>query len=181
MTTIPKNLLFLFSFLISIRAFGAEATPVIVKEDGRERVLLQFALTPDNIDLEVPKLYRQQADGGDPGYRLKEGGQFDVYIKREYFPVQIPESCCDSHLVLTMPYTNPTAEGGVTNVAAQKDVFDRIRQLKVTGKGTVPIAIDLTYYVEIEGRDPLKVKLRERQIYFRHKGHYIGHVKATAP
>jgi hypothetical protein len=173
----PILKLVLFLFCSTGFASAVEPVPIILNEDGRERVLLQFTLTADNIDLEVPKLYRKQADGGDPGFRLKEGGQFDVYIKREFFPVQIPESCCDSHLVLTMAYTNPTADGGATNVARQKELFDRIRQLKVTGKGTVPVVIDLTYYVKIESRDPLKVKLRERQIYFRHKGRYIGHVK----
>lgn len=156
---------------------AVEPQPVIIKEDGRERILLTFHLTADNIDLEVPKLYRKQADGGDPGFRLKEGGQFDVYIKREFFPIQIPESCCDSHLVLTMPYTNPRAPRGNENVGVQRRVFEQIRQLKQTGKGSVPVVIDLTYYADVQSREPLKLMLNERQIYFRHRGAYLPHTR----
>ena len=122
-----KQLAALLFVLSGLLGQADEPQPVLIKQGDREKVLILFNLTPDNIDLEVPKLYRPQTDEGDRGYRFKEGGQLDAYIKREFFPIQIPESCCDSNHVLTMPYTNPFIAGGTNNVAKQRKLFNQIK------------------------------------------------------
>jgi hypothetical protein len=161
-----------------ITATGADEPKVRrILENGLERFLVQFDLTPDNFVTDVPSLRRPQADGSKSMWRFREGGQFDVLIKRDWFQVQVPESCCNAYLILTMPYTNPKLPGGPENIAAKKKLFDQIDKLSKAEKGTLNVTIDLTAYAEVKSRTPLAVRLKDIQIYFRHAdGRYVDHV-----
>jgi len=141
--------------------------------------LIEFDLKPYNCELEVPGYNPKLADGKKGDWKFREGGQFSLFIKREYFPIQIPESCCDSYLVLTMPYTNSRLKGGKENIAAKKKLFDAITQPRKVENGQVPIVIDLTPYAEVVQQQPLEIRLTDRQIYFRQvDGMFIDHARA---
>lgn len=151
-----------------------------VDDNGLQRFITEFELTPDNFVTDVPSLRRPQADGADASkslWRFREGGQFDVFIKREWFPIQLPESCCNAYLILTMPYTNPRLEGGKDKIAAKRRLFDRIEKLSKADRGGIKVVVDLTAYAEVVSRKPLKIRLKDIQIYFRHSdGAYVGNV-----
>jgi len=180
-----RRLAFLLALALTGASPAAEDDLVIyrVKQEGQLRYLVEFELTPDNFVTDVPSLRRPQADGADTRrslWRFREGGQFDLFIKREWFPVQVPESCCNAYLILTMPYTNPRLEGGPEKIAAKRKLFDRIEQLSKSAKGGLKVVIDLTPYAEVTSREPLKLRLKDIQIYFRHyRGAYVPHVKAV--
>jgi len=162
--------------LLGLVAAGAgdELDIKIVKERGRERFWVQFDLTPDNFSKDIPSLRAVRGKRDQSMWRFREGGQFDVLIKRAWFPIQLPESCCNSYLILTMPYTNPKFEGGLEKIAAKKKLFERIEALSKKAEGKLRVTIDLTSYAEVKSRDPLKIALRDVQIYFRHHdGAYI--------
>lgn len=153
----------------------------IVRERGQERFLAHFDLTPDNFSKDVPGLRAVRGKRDESMWRFREGGQFDVLIKRAWFPIQLPESCCNSHLILTMPYTNPKLPGGPEKIAAKKELFDRIEALSKLKEGRLRVTIDLTSYADVKSRDPLKIALRDVQIYFRHRdGEYLDHLNPIA-
>ena len=151
---------------------------VVRVEQGDDfRLLLPFDLTPGNFELSVPGVDRKTADGGSGGWTLREGGQFDLLIKREHFPLQVPVSCCNQYLILTMPYTNVRLEGGRSKVAAKRRLFEEIETLRAAKTGRLRVVIDVTWYAEIESEKPLRISLKDRQIYFRHvDGAYVPHV-----
>ena len=150
-----------------------------MQQQEESRLLLPFDLTPENFELSVPGIDRTQADGWAGGWAFREGGQFDVLIKREHFPLQVPESCCNSYLILTMPYTNPRLEGAAEKIAKKRALFDRIERLRGAKEGKLRVVIDVTWYAKVDSEAPLKVSLKDRQIYFRHfDGRYVPHAKA---
>lgn len=156
-------------------ADGGAAVVRVAQEDD-SRLLLPFDLTPENFELSVPGVDRTTADGGAGGWAFREGGQFDVLIKREHFPLQVPASCCNQYLILTMPYTNVMLEGGREKVVAKRRLFDGIERLRTAKAGRLRVIIDVTWYAKIESEVPLKVSLKDRQIYFRHfEGAYVPH------
>ncbi|MGB0578270.1 MAG: hypothetical protein ACPGVU_01085 [Limisphaerales bacterium] len=166
--------------LTSVVAVGAsdELDIKIVKERGQERFLVQFELTPDNFSKDIASLRAVRGKRDQNMWRFREGGQFDVLLKRAWFPIQLPESCCNSHLILTMPYSNPKLEGGPEKIAAKKKLFERIEALSEKAEGKLRVTIDLTSYAKVESRDPLKISLRDIQVYFRHRdGEYVDHLK----
>ena len=158
---------------------AAEGSGVVRVVQGDEsRLLLPFDLTPENFGLSVPGIDRESADGAVVGWEFREGGQFDVLIKREHFPLQVPESCCNHYLILTMPYTNPRLDGGAGKIAAKRSLFDQIERLRAAKEGKVRVLIDVTWYAKVESASPLVVSLKDRQIYFRHfDGAYVPHAK----
>ncbi len=166
-------------------AFGAEErlpNVQIVMENGTPHYYLPFELTPENTELTVSWKERPRAFGRENKYEFVEGGQFEIFVRREYFPIQIPASCCDSVLVLAMPYTNEELPGGPQNIAEKKKLFDRIGQMKSSGKGSVIVIIDLTPHAKILSQKPLLIELKQRNIYFRMTaGRYIDHAKPTGP
>lgn len=171
-------------FLVIIVAHGITAAetkgPLAVKSGNTTEYLIEFDLKPYNCELEVPGYNPKLANGKKGDWKFREGGQFSLFIKREYFPVQIPASCCDSYLVLTMPYTNPRLKGGEQNIAAKKKLFDAITQLRKTEDGQIRIVIDLTPYAEVVKKIPLELRLTDRQIYFRQiDGLFANHTRAT--
>jgi hypothetical protein len=175
-------------FLVAVGLSGmlggaGAADPAVVRaqQEDDPRLLLPFDLTPENFELSVPGVDRDTAGGQAGGWAFREGGQFDVLIKREHFPLQVPASCCNHYLILTMPYTNPRLEGGDTKIAAKRSLFEQIEKLKAAKSGKLRVIIDVTWYAVIEKEEPLSVSLKDRQIYFRHwNGGYLGTTEAVA-
>ena len=175
----PSSLRILILLMAAAFAGGANAAiPGLkaIKADDSTHYLIEFDLKPYNYELDVSGYNPRLADGKKSNWKFREGGQFNLFIKREYFPVQIPESCCDSYLVLTMPYTNPRLDGGEENIAAKKKLFDAITGLRKKEDGKLRIVIDLTPYADVVKKRPLEIKLTDRQIYFRQvDGLFVNH------
>ena len=170
-------------FFLAVRGIAAEHESLVVrvKHGDEHRLLLPFDLTPENFELSVPGIDRQGADGSAGGWRFREGGQFDVLIKREHFPLQVPESCCNHYLILTMPYTNPRLPGGDLKISEKRELFGRIGKLRAAKEGRLRVMIDVTWYAKIDSEEPLRVSLKDRQIYFRHSdGRYVADAEGIA-
>lgn len=147
----------------------AQTEPAIrvVRQDGVPRYLLEFTLTPANTALTVSWKERPRDLGEENKYAFGEGGQFEVFIRREYFPVQIPASCCDSYLILQMPYTNPGLPGGAAAITEKRRLFDRLATLARPDAPPVTVTIDLTPYAKVVRQQPPQVELKQRTVFFR--------------
>lgn len=179
MNTFSARILY-FLMAASFASVTCAAIPGLkaVKAGDSTQYLFEFDLKPYNFELDVPGYNPKLANGQQNNWQFREGGQFNLFIKREYFPVQIPESCCDSYLVLTMPYTNPRLDGGKENIAAKKKLFDAITGLRKKEDGKLMVVIDLTPYAEVVKKKPLEIKLTDRQIYFRQvDGLFVNHAR----
>jgi hypothetical protein len=106
------------------------------------------------------------------GTSFSSGGQFEVLIPKEKFPVAAPK--CGRALILRMPWTDPAARDAAAKVRQKRELYDAIGALK-SGARQVDVAIDLAPYVRVLARDPLQVELTGCNIFFAQKsGAYVG-------
>jgi hypothetical protein len=102
------------------------------------------------------------------------GGQFELHLKPEWFPIAAPH--CRGPLILRMPWTAPGIAQAETKIAAKKALLARIWKLQRDPGLTVPIELELDPYVEMVSRSPLRLQLTECNLFFRHAfGGYIDY------
>lgn len=133
------------------------------KDDGiradKGHYLMCYELSTDNVRL------RKTA-------KFSSGGQFEVLIPKEKFPVTAPK--CRRDLILRMPWTDPGLENAAAKVAQKRVLHDAIVALAPRGGQAgsgqpVDVTIDLAPYVRVVTEDPLKVELTGCNIFFAQK------------
>jgi hypothetical protein len=102
-----------------------------------------------------------------PEPRFLDGGQFEVRIPRDKFPIPAPK--CRSSIILRMPWTDPKVEDTSAKVEDKRKLFDAVMALKAGGSQSVPIMIDLAPYVREVARDPLQLELTQCNVFFAQK------------
>ena len=170
----------------AIVAFGANrAVPEIHVAHGKygDYYHVRFTLTPDNCELTVSLSERRPRYSDSNEYTFAEGGQFEVFVRKQDFPVPSPHTS-RTFLILRMPWTDPSAQHAEKHISAKRVLFDKIKRMKTEGKGTVEVVVELNPYVTVLNRDPLTVELSGRNIFFRqaHSQYidYVGPLKSRA-
>ncbi len=137
---------------------------------------LRFTLTPENCSLSVSPTERQHRYANNNTYELSEGGQFEVFIRKQAFPIPAPHTDSD-YLILRMPYTNPNLPEANRHIATKRALFNQIQAMKSKGQGSVEVTIELNPYVTVLKHEPLTLELSGRNVFFRQAlGQYIDYV-----
>lgn len=88
-------------------------------------------------------------------YGFNQGGQFEVLVPKEYFPITAPE--CNSNIIIRMPYSE--------NGSKKRNLYDKL----LTAEKPVLVILELNPYVKVLEEEPLKVELQFCNVFFRHK------------
>jgi hypothetical protein len=108
---------------------------------------------------------------------IRSGGQFEIRLRPESFPIAAPK--CRTSLILRMPWTAPETPDAEEKIEAKRALLKRILALQKDSHETVPVVIELNPYVEVTNRKPLQLRLTQCNIFFRQAfGAYVDH---TAP
>jgi hypothetical protein len=129
-------------------------------QSGKPYYHLMFELTAENV-LEVEKLSQDQ---------FKEnGGQFELSIKKNAFPVNAPH--CNGDIVLRMPWVS-----SYVDVSDKYELYQAIIDLRSAKLAKVLVAIELNPYIE---KSTDGIQLQYCNVFFRHADkQYIPHINA---
>ena len=144
-----------------------EPEPSIVVQPGRYGPYyhMRFGLTAASIDFAASDR------------RARAGGQFELRLRPEVFPVPAPH--CRGNLILRMPWTAPDAPDAAAKIAAKQSLLARIRALAQAPDDVVPVVLELNPYVEVISRNPLRLQLTQCNLFFRQASG--GYVDRTGP
>jgi hypothetical protein len=95
-------------------------------------------------------------------YGFKKGGEFEVLVPKEYFPIPGPH--CKKGIAIRMPSSN--------NEEKKRRLYDLLN-----AQETVDVVLELNPHFVGVGTDPLQLKLIFCQVFFRHKlNDYYDHL-----
>ncbi len=95
-------------------------------------------------------------------YGFTQGGQFEVVVPKEYFPVPAPH--CKKGVAIRMPASH--------NEKKKRHLYESLNQ-----QHSVDVVLELNPHFIGRDTDPSKLKLIFCQVYFRHKlNDYYGHL-----
>lgn len=153
-------------------AQGDGADVYITKGKYWDYYHIKFTLTPENTLLML-KGY----DKYGPSKYEFEDGMFQVFIPKDKFPIPAPN--CKEYIILRMPMTISDSNKDKF-VAEKKVIFDKIKEMKESGKGQVEVVIQLNNSdadIKIKSKDPLALELEGCNVWFREAhGRYIDYV-----
>ena len=177
--TLIKWVIFL---LVATPIFAAEFSGINVAHGKyNDYYHMIFTLTPQNCELAVPSSERKNKYGESNQFSFSEGGQFEVFIRKTVFPIPAPHTESE-FLILRMPWTDPSSGDAERNILVKRRLFERIRNMKTEGKGRIEVTIELNPYITVLNKNPLKIELSGRVIFFRQvHGQYIDHVGLLNP
>lgn len=159
-----------------IAGYAAQPTVTVNQIGNRTYYHLQFSLTPQSIQLNVPISERYHRHAGSNEYYFADGGQFEVFVDKNAFPIPAPH-CEKQYLILRMPWTAPDLPHAKEYIAEKRVLFDRIKKMKDSCNGSVEVTIELNPFVNVVRKDPLKLEMAGRNIFFRQaNGRYVDHV-----
>ena len=69
------------------------------------------------------------------------GGQFEVRLHRETFPIAAP--ACQGSIILRMPWTAPGKDDYAAKVEDKRRLLARIRELERSDKALLPVVVEL--------------------------------------
>jgi len=102
---------------------------------------------------------------------FSNGGQFEILIPKEHFPISAPS--CSSNIIARMPWTNPSIANSKDLVNKKVSLFKELSNKK----GDLNIALELNPYVTVLSKQPLKLELKNCNVFYRHnKGEYINYL-----
>ncbi|MCH2056323.1 MAG: hypothetical protein MK214_06865 [Thalassotalea sp.] len=88
------------------------------------------------------------------GYGFNKGGQFEVYVPKEHFPIAAPN--CNENIVIRMPYS-------------ESEVKKRALYDSLDASQTVTVTLELNPYINILSTTPLEIELQYCNVFFRHR------------
>jgi hypothetical protein len=141
--------------------------PTIVVNPGRYSPYyhMRFTLTAAAIDFTTSDR------------KPRDGGQFELRLRPEHFPVPAPR--CGTSLILRMPWTAPTVPEAAEKIVAKQALLERILALEHTPDAVVSVVLELNPYVELISRTPLRLRLTGCNVFFRQA--LGGYVDDTGP
>lgn len=135
---------------------------------------MYFELTPLNCQLEVAVSERAPRYSENNNYEFSEGGQFEVFIKKESFPIKLPDQK-SNYLILRMPSTSSSLMNHKKYTSEKFELFKKIEEMHKFKRGSVKVVIELNPYIETLSTSPLKLELTQPNIFFRNAyGRYIS-------
>jgi hypothetical protein len=134
---------------------------------------IKFTLTPENTLLVL-----EGYDKYGPSEYDFTDGLFQVFIPKDRFPIPAPN--CKGYIILRMPMTLDNAPQKGQYVAEKKVLYDKIKEMKKSGKGQVDVVIELNDNesdIKVIAKDPLKVEMKGANVFFRDAhGRYVNYV-----
>jgi hypothetical protein len=166
-------IIFIALFFLSVsNAFPSENNKIYVTpnkySDNEPYYHIKYTLAPENTVLKVERYYQ-----GKPfDYAsLQENGFFEVYIRKDKFPIKAP-GCNSKYLFLQMKGSELPS-----HITEKKELYNRIKKMVETGKGSVDVIIELNPYSIVKKKDPLEIELEGCNIWFREAyGRYISYL-----
>ncbi len=115
-------------------------------------------------------------DFGSSDREAHAGGQFEVRLQRDSFPVAAP--ACRGAIILRMPWTAPQKRAYKAKILAKRRLLARIRALEESPDSLLPVAIELNPYMVVRSQAPVVLELTGCNVFFRHAdGGYIDHLQ----
>ena len=87
-------------------------------------------------------------------YGFNKGGQFEVLVPKQYFPIDAPN--CKNDIIIRMPYSE--------NEEIKRKLYDDL----VSAKNAV-VTLELNPYVNVLKKEPLKLELEYCNVFFRQR------------
>lgn len=140
----------LFSLSSCSTAVNKEDEFVTNTSNGRPYYHLMYSLSPDSI---------QSIDSLSESEFYDNGGQFEVLIKQEKFPVRAPN--CKGDIILRMPWTDDSS-----TIPDKYVLYKEIIEIRGNNSQAVAVAIELNPYVSFDNDG---VYLTQCNVFFRHK------------
>lgn len=104
--------------------------------------------------------------GRDLAYETDDGGQFEIYLRVDRFPVAAPN--CADYLIVRMPWTDNRSLNADRKVRRKAALLDRLIATREQKIDRTVIVLQLEPYVTAEASEPYGVTLTECTIFFRH-------------
>tara|TARA_Y100000031_G_C8083455_1_gene320759 strand:+ start:137 stop:739 length:603 start_codon:yes stop_codon:yes gene_type:complete len=169
--------------LVSFCAIAADSNSsadqkiYVSRHKGIDYYHIKYTLTSENIALTLSTYHKYG-----PSEYFFEYGNFQLFIPKEKFPIPAPN--CNTHIILRMPmtmgdvfadkYHTPEEE---QYIAEKKAIYDKIKEIKESGKGELDVVVELNPYVKVKQDEPLEVELEWCNVLFRDAyGQYIDYV-----
>lgn len=156
-----------FEFLVCSCSYALNEGPnterhyvVNQAKDGKTYYHLSYQLKGSNL-VKIDQLSEQKFKDN--------GGQFEVRIKKDLFPIKAP--ACKSDIILRMPWAPPNYDPG-----AKYTLYKNIVKVFQGEKESIRVAIELNPYVEMKNSE---LSLTQCNVFFRHADHeYVPHTKS---
>ena len=190
----PLLLSILILSLICLFAFAEDAQIYTSTTKGMAYYHIKYTLTPENTLLpndpkaiaefglkRNAKNYRNEILD-EQSINFKENGQFEIFIPVKKFPFAYHKS---GYVIVRMAqtlvdneYSDHSKDPKRYDYVAEKQVlYNRIKEMKESGKGSVDVIIELNPYVRVKSKNPLELELTNRNVFFRTAhGRYIDYV-----
>ena len=174
-----------FFLLFGFWASAVMASPadiVTSQEKHTDYYHIKFRLLSDDFELSLPDSGRAQIHSDNYDDLFNEGGQFEVFIKRDAFPIPLKESQNSKYIILRMPWTNPETPGASLFVNEKKRLFDELVGIKKSHFESLMVVVELNPYIEVLKQNPLSLQLTEPNVLFRQAyGRYINYTGPLKP
>ena len=174
-------LLSLFCFFTS--AVTANSADIIVSQGKfTDYYHMKLKLNSDDFELSIPNSERAPKYSDNNDYKFNEGGQFEIFIKRDSFPIPLKDSPNSKYIILRMPRTNPEIPGASLFINEKKHLFDELAGIKESHYESLTVAVELNPYIEVLKQNPLSLQLTEPNVFFRQAfGRYINYTGSLKP
>ncbi|AMO55517.1 hypothetical protein [Endozoicomonas montiporae] len=87
-------------------------------------------------------------------YGFNDGGQFEVFVPKKYFPIPAPN--CNKNIIIRMPYSNKED--------TKRALYEKLLQNKA-----VTVTLEANPYVDVLQEKPLKLQLQYCNVFFRQR------------
>ncbi|NWL17206.1 hypothetical protein FHG08_16275 [Pseudoalteromonas sp. Scap03] len=87
-------------------------------------------------------------------YGFSKGGQFEVFVPKERFPIAAPS--CKKDIIIRMPHSGSEKR--------KRALYNELLLSK-----TITVTLELNPYVKVLKKDPLQVELKYCNVFFRQK------------
>lgn len=152
---------------------------VVSKGKYNDYYHVEIELNSDDYELEIPIEKRLPKYDEDNFYEFSEGGQFEIFIKKDSFPIKAPK--CKEYLILRMPWTSSDNKNSTKYIEEKKVIFDKLKSVKQGDVDSIKIVVELNPYCKVTKKDLLTVELTSCNIFFRQSHeryiNYTGKVK----
>lgn len=143
----------------SLAVNDKSASYIVNTTGGKPYYHLMYSLNSEKID-SVDRLTKDEF--------YQNGGQFEVHINKDLFPIRSPN--CKSNIILRMPWVKENS-----SLDEKYGLYKDIAALREDNDGkTVDVAIELNPYID---SDDNGIYLTQCNVFFRSKnGKYIGNI-----
>ncbi|MEM7442966.1 MAG: hypothetical protein AAF414_06520 [Pseudomonadota bacterium] len=144
------------------------AAEIVVNQSGGQtyhHITLEF--TNADLALDTELMSRDLA------YTLADGGQFEIYVSPEIFPIETPS--CGNGVIVRMPWTNPDLPDAENAVAEKAALLDEFNALRAGQAETVLSTVELDPYLALDDAGNPQALIQCNVFFRQASGRYIPH------